>query len=408
MPDIEFRLTATDEATPVIERTRQKLEQFNKSYSAPMGGGGPRGGAPSSGPSRGPSGGTSGGMSGMLGKGMIGSLAGLTIIGQGISKILSKSYQMLSEASPYLKAVSQQFQTAMNIYLRPLGDSLARVLQPMSEYAIKTSEERSKIFESLDKQFGLAGTALGTFMFGLTDAYTALAKFHFGVLDALSRVLLWPIEQIGKMLGVDLPGSLTELLDKMFGIKGGFDGIFQWLENPPDIFGGLGEWIDRSIKDPIENGIDVLAGFGDWLYNGVKGLFSSAWSTIAGFGSWLYSNLQKSLSGIGTEAYKALHNALASMLNSIANIELPLVGKPFKGLIGTIPMLATGGIVTKPTMAFIGEKGPEAVVPLNRGMPGMGQGITIQINAPIYGVTDLESTINQAIARAQMGYSSYR
>lgn len=32
-----------------------------------------------------------------------------------------------------------------------------------------------------------------------------------------------------------------------------------------------------------------------------------------------------------------------------------------------IPMLANGGIVTKPTLAMIGEAGPEAVVPLSRG-----------------------------------------
>lgn len=38
-----------------------------------------------------------------------------------------------------------------------------------------------------------------------------------------------------------------------------------------------------------------------------------------------------------------------------------------------IPHMATGGIVTKPTVALIGEAGPEAVVPLGRG----GSGVTI-------------------------------
>jgi phage-related minor tail protein len=41
-----------------------------------------------------------------------------------------------------------------------------------------------------------------------------------------------------------------------------------------------------------------------------------------------------------------------------------------------IPQLADGGIVDKPTIALIGEAGPEAVVPLGRG----GTGSTININ----------------------------
>jgi len=60
---------------------------------------------------------------------------------------------------------------------------------------------------------------------------------------------------------------------------------------------------------------------------------------------------------------------------------------------GGLPYGATGGIVTKPTMALIGEAGPEAVVPLNKTpgsspLPsgGMGGGAPITIN--VAGVLD--------------------
>ena len=43
-----------------------------------------------------------------------------------------------------------------------------------------------------------------------------------------------------------------------------------------------------------------------------------------------------------------------------------------------VPAMANGGIVTSPTLALIGEAGPEAVVPLNRA-GGMG-GITVNVN----------------------------
>lgn len=48
--------------------------------------------------------------------------------------------------------------------------------------------------------------------------------------------------------------------------------------------------------------------------------------------------------------------------------------------------LAEGGIVTKPTMALIGEAGPEAVVPLSKGKGAMGGfgGVNITINTMAY------------------------
>ena len=82
--------------------------------------------------------------------------------------------------------------------------------------------------------------------------------------------------------------------------------------------------------------------------------------------------------------YKTLFNGIASAWNNTVGklaftipSWVPFVGG--KGFdVPDIPMLADGGIVTGPTMAIIGEKGPEAVVPLDR-MGGMGN-VTINVN----------------------------
>ena len=63
------------------------------------------------------------------------------------------------------------------------------------------------------------------------------------------------------------------------------------------------------------------------------------------------------------------------------------VFESIKALIRAIPdnadqgvPLASGGIVTKPTMALIGEAGPEAVIPLSRGRRGTGAGgVTVNV-----------------------------
>ena len=55
----------------------------------------------------------------------------------------------------------------------------------------------------------------------------------------------------------------------------------------------------------------------------------------------------------------------------------------------SVPKMATGGIVTQRTLAIIGESGPEAVVPLNRG-GGMGNvTITGGLNISIPNVKDI-------------------
>ena len=84
--------------------------------------------------------------------------------------------------------------------------------------------------------------------------------------------------------------------------------------------------------------------------------------------------------------YKAIFNGIASLWNSTfgkLSFKVPgwvpgLGGKGFD--VPNIPMLAAGGIVTSPTLAMIGEAGPEAVVPLSRaGEFGMG-GSNVTIN----------------------------
>jgi hypothetical protein len=83
--------------------------------------------------------------------------------------------------------------------------------------------------------------------------------------------------------------------------------------------------------------------------------------------------------------YKTLFNLVAKAWNATIGgfgFEVPswvpgLGGKGFK--IPEIPMLAQGGIVTAPTLAVVGEAGPEAVIPLDK-MGMMGNQVTINVN----------------------------
>jgi phage-related protein len=68
-------------------------------------------------------------------------------------------------------------------------------------------------------------------------------------------------------------------------------------------------------------------------------------------------------------------NQLTGGLNSVIHAANDVPGVHIPD-IPSIPHLARGGIVTRPTLALIGEAGPEAVVPLSRG-GGVGGGVNI-------------------------------
>ena len=59
----------------------------------------------------------------------------------------------------------------------------------------------------------------------------------------------------------------------------------------------------------------------------------------------------------------------------------PAQVKELNSLLSGVPALANGGVVNKPTLAMIGEAGPEAVIPLSGRNAGMGNTINITVNA---------------------------
>jgi hypothetical protein len=86
------------------------------------------------------------------------------------------------------------------------------------------------------------------------------------------------------------------------------------------------------------------------------------------------------------DVFKTVFNGIAVVWNNTfgkLSFKVPswvpgIGGKGFD--IPDIPMLAAGGIVTGPTLAMIGEAGPEAVIPLDRMSQMGGGGTTVNIN----------------------------
>jgi len=101
--------------------------------------------------------------------------------------------------------------------------------------------------------------------------------------------------------------------------------------------------------------------------------------------------------------YKNIFNSIAKLWNNTIgslSFEFPdwvpgLGGKGFS--VPDIPYLADGGIVTGPTLAMIGERGPEAVIPLSGRNSGMGGNYTININGGLGSSAEIGTAVVNAI-----------
>ena len=164
-----------------------------------------------------------------------------------------------------------------------------------------------------------------------------------------------------------------------------------------DLFQGL---FSISISDFIDFGIKLSSKAWKFIKNIVKdpkGTFASVGRSIVN----LFEGVGETLGNILKAPINFLIGALNTLFASInftKTIDLPGLDPIEVGLNLSnwqIPMLAKGGIVTGPTLAMIGEAGPEAVIPLS-GPNSKGMGQTINININMSGFSDRSDKRNFA------------
>ena len=129
----------------------------------------------------------------------------------------------------------------------------------------------------------------------------------------------------------------------------------------------------NEIKSVASTAWNAIAGIFPKIWDTIKSVFSSGVSAVVGFMEGLPGKVMSALKEIltdmeklGSEMVHALVSGIESAPGAIISAIKGLI--PGSGVIGSVAGalgLATGGIVTQPTLAIVGEAGPEAVVPLN-------------------------------------------
>jgi TP901 family phage tail tape measure protein len=165
--------------------------------------------------------------------------------------------------------------------------------------------------------------------------------------------------------------AILYILETRFGVLSIAAGVlsdgFTWLAT------GIGEfvdWVANAVNwsDVLYNAFLILLGPIGWIQLAMNALgvsWDDVWDGMVSGMKWAIN--------IMIDGFNALIDA-QNAISSLGGIN------PYAYEIPNIPRLAAGGIVTQPTVAMIGEAGPEAVVPLTgSNTAGMG-GVTIRID----------------------------
>ena len=105
-----------------------------------------------------------------------------------------------------------------------------------------------------------------------------------------------------------------------------------------------------------------------------------------------------------TPKLMAKMDAIAAKLKRSVNIDVVVterVNRIVSTISSSIPKMADGGIVTGPTLAMIGEAGPEAVIPLSQMGRMGGGGVTVNVT----GGLSTSAEIGQSVVNALRAYS---
>jgi phage-related protein len=172
--------------------------------------------------------------------------------------------------------------------------------------------------------------------------------------------------------------------------------------------GFLRDYVAPIIGTFISGSISGIAGVISALINVVGNVTSAVTSAFTNIKNF-FGDVRDFIVSSAGSIFNPLYNGMKAVLNGIIGIWnkldfaidisvpdwVPIVGgKGFKvaDIFPDIPYLAKGGIVNSPTLAMIGEAGPEAVIPLNKA-GAMGNTFNITVN----GALDSEGTARSIV-----------
>jgi len=239
--------------------------------------------------------------------------------------------------------------------------------------AYKKSETFRNIINQLGQVFVAVGKAIATAAGAIKDA--AVKAFN-AVMGAASKAFGW-IKKNWPLIAAILLGPIAiaavAIMKNWDKIKAGAQSVVEFVKGIPgklkDLAGRFGD-AGRALIGAFVNGMKNAAGI-------ISGIAGNVWSAV-----------------------RSMLNAAIDKINASLSFTISLPGPDISVNVPDIPHLAKGGIITRPTLALIGEAGPEAVVPLS-GRRGHGGGGNTYVTVNVSSLDPRESgkLVEQALIK---------
>lgn len=313
-------------------------------------------------------------------------------IGKRLLKLGKTFIKWIVDVTPQALQKLRELGAAFSNWIVPL---IPGILQKLKEWAgaiwnwlahTAAPKAAEKIGEFAAAFLGWIGPVVGDLIKNLPKIVATIVKW-------LATEAIPAIVKIAGTLAEKLVPALLEFGGEVLeGLGGAFADIGAEIKK------GAGELATLFYDNAIQPIVDFFANLGGDIGRAFINMGSYAWDQAKKFGEKLQDAIVDGLRGaIGgaVDIGKTLTNALIKAWNWLVghiNTAWNAIEVDTK-IFGTwglpdnvpnnflkIPELAEGGIVNSPTLAMIGEAGPEAVIPLSK-MGGMS-GNTITINMP--------------------------
>lgn len=156
-------------------------------------------------------------------------------------------------------------------------------------------------------------------------------------------------------------GAWTAIKNVWSGVSTWFGTVWTGIKNA---FSGVGDWFGNIFSGAVTKVKNAWSGIKEWfsgVWSGIKGVFTSAGSAISdgitGALKSTFNSFMRGAVGLINKFIRAINSAIG-VINKIPGVNISKLGEL------SVPQLAKGGIVTDSILANIGERGREAVLPL--------------------------------------------
>ncbi len=281
----------------------------------------------------------------------------------------------------------------------------------------------------LDKIGAFASWFSGTFGPAIGAVVNLVKGYYGAVWTVVSNVFGWITEKIGGFVAFFRDTVAPVINTWAAAIGNYFRAIWTAASSAwSSITGAISTfytWFRDTVAGAISSAANTISGAWNLVksgasvaWNAVAGVISTAWAKMSGPINSLKSVVGNIFGGVAGAA-RAAWNGVASAWNStVGSLSwdvpswIPFIGGNTVRA-PRIPTLAVGGIATAATLAVIGERGPEAIVPLSRARDfGFGGGGPVVVNVTVSGVLvgskdELARVVGGALDEA-IGRGTYR